>query len=132
MTHRPQNFAAFRTWILVSSLCAATVLSVGSGRRRLPLGAMVTGSGPFRSEKDPGLGHPALLIINRTDRVVRIRFRGTMKRSIVVPPKGAFRTLTGAGAYGFRITCHPKKCPFRETKGLVRFYRGRRYILKLE
>ena len=125
---------AVRAAAFAAALTAAFVLSSGSSRGGRGAGAAgpVTGAGPFRAERAGGLNHPALLLINRTDRVVDVILSGPMKRQLAVPPRGALRTITAAGVYKYRIACRGKPCPFKPAVGRLRFYKKRRYVLKLK
>lgn len=143
MSHRPKELRAGREHqrrdpasssnrclLLFALLFLATTLCAGSSKRGGG-GGLLAGSGPFRSERDKGLNHPALLLLNETDEAAKVLLKGPMEVTLVVPPRGAFRTLVAAGTYRFALICRAERCPFQMVRGKVRFIQKRRYRLRI-
>jgi hypothetical protein len=104
-------------------LVVAGLLCVGSAKRS-PLARQ---SRTLREKKDGQLRHPAVHVVNRSSEVVRLAFRGPVRRLVTAPPQEHTRTLLAAGVYKLEVRRGGRL--LRREKVLLR--KGHRYRLEI-
>ncbi len=104
-------------------LAAAGLLCVGSAKKS----SGARQSRTFQTKKDAQLRHPALHVVNRSAEVVRLSFRGPVRRFLIAPPQEHARTLLAAGWYKLEVRRGGRL--WRREKVLLR--KGHRYRLEI-